>query len=168
MKTAPSIHSATVILAVFLCLGICSNALNACQDCFCVSDNTCTNAGCTPGLTANCTRMEFSPSCSGVYTLYTETRCTGQNGVCSKCRSCANVFKVTGSQETWIVNGHTDACDWGICTSTSSVELGAGAQYVIYVCKIPCPGGSCGANCTESCTAYACLSYGVASGQCIP
>lgn len=168
MKKATPIPTATAILAVFLCLAILPTAAFSCQDCFCVSDNTCSNTVCTTELTVNCSRLEFNPSCSGNYTLYSETRCIGPNGACSKCRSCANVFKLTGGQEVWLANGHTDGCDFGICTSTSSVELAAGTQYVIYVCKIPCPGSSCGTNCTESCTAYACLFYGVASGPCIP
>ena len=160
MSKAPSIYSATVILAVFLCLGMTPSRANACSECLCFpGDNTCTDVECSTIPTANCVRTEFSPSCTATYTIYTETRCTG-SGICSKCRSCASVFKVSGGVEEFLGNGHTNACAAGNCITTiaPTVSLIAGVTYAIYVCKLPCPtfGANC-ESCPNTCTAYACV-----------
>lgn len=162
MRKAPVFLAAMTSLAVLLCLVLNTTQVSACSECFCISDNSCTSGECSVSLTTNCTRREFTAACSGDYTLYTETSCTGGEN-CFKCQSCANLFKLSSGIEVWIANGHTNTCDHGVCTSSTTIHLNEGDTYVLYVCKIPCPDGSsvCGDNCTASSTAYACLSYGV-------
>lgn len=165
MRKAPSISTATVILAVFLCLEIPSSRVMACQECLCFpGDKTCTDVGCTKDLKATCVKTLFSPACSGEYSIYTETRCTG-GGSCQSCQACANIYQVSGGTETFLANGHTNGCSAGLCinTVTPTVRLSSGITYAIYVCKVTCPGPGdlpCEA-CPSTCTAYACISYGV-------
>lgn len=163
MQHLPSTTAAMICLAVFLCLGITAESWGY-SDCVCFSDNTCSNAGCSENLTANCTRTEFSPACDGNYTFATYTVCAGGTAACSKCQSCANLYKLVGANEIFIANCHTAECDAGNCdyVCSNSIALSAGGTYVIYVCKVPCPappGTTCG-SCSASCTAYACFSYG--------
>ena len=167
MSKAPSTSSAMVILAVFLYLGIAPQISNACSECICFpGDNTCSDVPCGTNLTANCVRTEFTPACTGTYTIYTETRCA-VGYACYKCQSCANIFKVSGGTEEFLRNGHTNNCGTGNCVSTltPTVELSVGVTYAIYVCKVTCPSPgdlSCD-TCPNECTAYACLSIGVIS-----
>jgi len=168
MTKAPSILAAA-LLAAFLCLG---EPAYCCSECFCISDNSCTNAGCGENLTANCTRHEFSPRCDGYYSFYTETRCTGGTGSCSKCQACANLFKLSGGVEEWIANCHTADCNAATpnCTydcGQTPVQLLTGNTYVLYVCKVPCPTFSC-VSCTDNCTAYACMSINMIFTPCVP
>lgn len=168
MKKAPSILAAA-LLAAFLCLG---ETAYCCSECFCISDSTCSDVGCGENLTANCTRYEFSPRCDGNYSFYTETRCSGASGSCSKCQACANLFKISGGVENWIDNCHTADCNLTPpnCTydcGATSIPLVAGNSYVLYVCKVPCPDFSCG-SCPNTCTAYACLSYNWVFTPCVP
>lgn len=162
MKKAPSTSSAMVILAVFLFLGVSVMPSFACQDCQCFSDNTCSDVECASNLTANCTRSEFTPACTGTYIIRTETRCSGGGSNCTLCYSCANIFKLTGGTEIFLANGHTNACGFGGCVATvyPTVNLIAGSTYVIYTCKLPCSqtGATC-ESCSANCTAYACISY---------
>ncbi len=162
VKETPITTFAMMILTVFLCLGK-PIRVGACTECICFSDATCSTAGCSESLTANCTRTEFSPSCDGNYTFTTYTTCSGGTGDCSKCQSCANLYKLEGSNETFLENCHTAECNIGNCNyvCTNSISLSATATYVMYVCKVPCPAVQSCESCEENCTAYACLSYAV-------
>lgn len=161
MRKAPSNLTAAVLLAVFLCFG---NAY-ACTDCVCASDNTCSNVACGANLTANCTRLEFEPECDASYTFYVETNCMGDN--CGGCQACASVRKIVGGSEIIQATCETNNCNVSDCDQTCTVNLSPGATYVLYVCKIPCPGGGdeC-EHCKEDCSAIACVSYGVTSMPC--
>lgn len=169
MRNAPSMLSAMLMLAVFLCFGK-SGASYACTDCECFSDNSCSTGQCDEHTTANCNRQLFTPTCSGSYSLYTEVQCAG-GANCGKCNSCANIFKLSGGQEIWLANCHTIDCNTEDCTNTCSnvTTLSAGVQYVIYVCKMQCPtaGNTC-ENCSTNCTAYACVFSGASSSPCTP
>lgn len=169
MNRAPIRTSAMLLLAVFLCWEI--PQAEACSECRCFSDTGCAPTGCDFNLTTNCTRTQFSPACTGDYSFRTETRCTGMNGDCSKCQSCANIYKLDGNEETWIANCHTSDCSGQnpdcdyLCSA--EIELSANATYVMYVCLVPCPGSNC-VSCTENCTAYACLYTEPSTGPCEP
>lgn len=161
MIKAPSTLAAMMILAVFLCLGN-SNTVWACSECICFSDATCSNLQACNQPDANCTRTVFIVDCDERYTFTTSTSCTGE-GSCDKCQSCANLYKTDGTTETYIANCHTTNCGNGGCfydCLALDSPLSSQATYVMYVCKVPCGQGTC-ESCPGSCTAYACLSYGV-------
>ncbi len=164
MNKAPSIYSATVILAVFLCLGMIPKLSYACAECLCFADNNCAAGECGPNFTTNCTRTEFTVDCNATYTLYTKVVC-GSGSNCFKCMSCATLFSINSGTETYIADIHNNGCNSGSCVSSDiSVSLSTTKTYVMYVCKVPCPdGASTCENCAASCTAYACLHYGVTS-----
>lgn len=163
MKKAPSTFTAIALLAVFLFLGN-GNLGLACSECICFIDETCSNQGCTENLTTNCKRTEFTPECDQAYTLTVGTICTGDSD-CEDCRACANLFKLDNGVETWLSNCHTHECDIGNCTTNcgQSQTLSSSDTYVIYICKVPCPGGPDCEDCASDCIAYACLSYGALS-----
>lgn len=167
-----AMKSILVHLTAIWCFAISPSAAFACSYCHCFSDNTCSNNGDRgPNFTADCTRSEFTVPCSGDYTFYTEVKCTGGSNACSKCMSCASIFEVSDGVEIFLSDIHNNACNVGVCVSSNMTQdLGAGISYVMYVCKVPCPDGSsvCGENCTTACTAYGCVSIGLASGQCTP
>lgn len=162
MRNAPFTLTAAVMLAVFLCFG--NARVWACSECVCFSDATCSaNNNCGPGFTENCARTEFTVDCDATYTLITKVTCTG-GGSCTKCMACATLFYIENGTEVALTDWHNNGCNNGHCTSDSVyVGMSVSKTYVMYVCKVPCPdGGSvCGQNCVESCTAHACLSYGV-------
>lgn len=167
MKKVPFSLTAIAMLAVFLFLGF-AEQVPACTECICFEDNTCSNQGCTENLTANCTRTEFSPECDGDYTFKTFTECVTLDE-CDECQSCATLYKLVGATETLVAHCHTSGCN-GILLpceyECDEVNLGSDNTYVMYVCKVPCPGGPTCEDCGANCTAYACLSYGVLT--CIP
>jgi hypothetical protein len=162
MKHAPSTFTAIATLAVFLCLGF-NTQLWACSECICLEDNTCSDVGCTENLTTNCKRLEFTPSCDATYTFEVWTECTNVTSNCTDCRSCANLFIVSGGSEIQYANCHTHECDIGNCKSTCSVSLTSSRTYALYVCKVPCEEAQDCDDCEEDCVSYACLSYGVTS-----
>lgn len=161
MMKAPSILTAAVMLAVFLCYG---NSY-ACADCVCARDNTCSNVACGTNPTANCTRVEFEPVCNGTYTFYVETNCSGEN--CGGCQACASVWKIVSGVETLAATCETNGCNVNVCTQSCSVSLSPGSTYVLYVCKVPCagPAEDC-EDCKVNCEAVGCVSYGVTSQPC--
>lgn len=170
MKHASFTTTVMISLAVFLCLEISLPAW-ACTDCICVTDNTCSNDECDLDLTANCTRLEFTPECDGYYSLYAAVISCGN--FCAKCYSCVNLFKLTGAIETWIANSHTNACEVGNCetTGTTSISLTSSSTYVLYVCKLYCAdyeGVEDCEDCDASCEAVGCLSYGLSTMPCTP
>lgn len=165
MKEAPTTFAATAIVAVFLFLGT-SRSL-ACLDCICFEDKTCTNQDCGFTPNANCTRTVFSPTCTGDYIFTTQTMCSHVDN-CDECQSCARLFQLDGANEYAVYNGscHTTGCTGGDCFFNCSatgdyVNLDVTKTYVMYVCRVPCPGGPSCEDCHVECTAYACLSYGV-------
>ena len=169
MKHAPSTLTAMLLLAVSF-WAISANVANACSECLCFSDVTCSNSPCD--LTANCNRFEFTPRCDGDYLLRTETQCTTDSLGCSLCQSCANLYWIDGTTEEYLANCHTANCNSQppeCARDCQSVELSSSKTYVIYVCKRYCPGvaSSC-EECKNSCTAYACLSYGLSNDPCRP
>ena len=101
MKKATPIPTAMAILAVFLCLAIPHKLCLSCQDCQCFSDNTCSTEECSVSLTSNCTRNEFTPTCTGTYSILTRTYCSGGGTTCTYCYSCANIYKISGNEEVW-------------------------------------------------------------------
>lgn len=164
MKQAPSTFTAIAVFAVFLLFGFATRAL-ACTDCICFEDKFCSSNACDENLTANCTRTVFSPACTGNYSFTTHTTCPDEED-CDACQSCANLFRLDGVTEYFIANCHTSQCTNGNCFYSCSlplpnIPLDATKTYVMYTCKIPCPGGHSCEDCNENCAAYACLSMGV-------
>ncbi len=166
MLKAPSTLTAIAMLAVFLCLKF-NSSFGACTECICFQDKTCTNEDCGAAPNANCSRTVFSPACTGNYTITTLTTCPDE-GDCGACQSCAHLFQLDGVNEYAVTNGncHTTGCTGGNCFYNCSatgnyVNLDATKTYVMYVCKVPCPGGHSCEDCNENCAAYVCLSYGV-------
>lgn len=166
MRKVLSTTALTIVLAAFLCIGF-SEQCRACTDCMCFTDESCSNNSCDGNLTANCFRSVFSPNCTGTYTFRTFTTCIGE-AKCENCRSCANLFQFNGVSEVFVANNHSDQCDNGDCTSSTTVFLDNTKTYVMYICKIPCPNGSTCEDCTEDCNANACLSIGLSTSQCTP
>lgn len=166
MKHAPSATTAIITFAVFLCLGM-TTQLWACSDCICLTDSTCSNDMCGSNPTANCSRLEFSPACDGVYTFHVSTNCAGD--YCGGCQSCASVWKLAGGNEYFLTSCETNNCNIGGCSQDCQIELDSSTTCVLYVCKVYCPGaaGDCG-ECKQSCGAIACLSYGIVSTNCTP
>ncbi len=169
MKRAPFTVAAALCLAVFLCPGIGQADLTQadCSDCICITDATCSDDGCTTFLTSNCSRREFTPACTGIYDLYAAVVSCGD--VCGKCFSCVNIFQLDGTTETFLANCHTHVCASDICETSCTVELNASTIYVLYVCKLYCPGyaNDC-EDCDESCEAIGCISYGHTNLPCTP
>lgn len=166
MRNALSISAAAVLLAVFLCLGITSK-IWACSECLCFVDDTCTNEECGVIPDGDCSRTVFSPVCSGNYAFSTMTICNGSSK-CHDCESCANLFELNGTTETFVANCHTSHCGQQDCEFVCpTVALIQNKSYVMYVCKIPCVGSTC-TQCADDCKAYACLGYGLSSSPCTP
>lgn len=169
MTNTPFTTAAMTTLAVFLCLGLPAR-ICACTECICATDNTCSNDECSVDLTTNCTRLEFSPECDGEYAFYAAVNSC--ETLCGKCYSCVNLFKVSGGNEIWVANCHTNLCSVDECgTTCSSVSLTSSSTYVLYVCKLYCADyegvEDCG-DCDASCVAVGCLSYGLSTIPCTP
>ncbi|MBK6766786.1 MAG: hypothetical protein IPG71_10855 [bacterium] len=139
----------------------------ACSECVCFTDANCSANTCDGDLTANCERTIFHPSCTGSYQFKAMTECGGTS-LCYDCRSCANIFQLDGANEVYVANCHTHECDVRDCETVCSVTLDSTKTYVVYVCKIPCPGGPTCDDCGEECKAYACLSCGSRPYPCKP
>lgn len=166
MTHLPSNTAAMIFLAVFLCLGMTERSWG-CSDCVCATDNTCSNDMCANTPNANCTRHEFTAACTGTYTFYVETTCV--DDLCSGCQTCASVWKVTGGPEVFLAQCETNGCNVTVCNQSCSVSLIQGASYVLYVCKVYCPGGADDCeDCKASCNAVACLSNGAYGTPCTP
>lgn len=161
----PSKLAAILCLAAFFCFGV--PQLFAGENCFCLADSACTNGYCSVFPTADCARREITLACSGAYVLRVELDCDGE--FCGGCQSCASLWKLSGDRKQLVLSCETNGCTVNACENSCSAILSADDKYVLYVCKLPCPGAAndCG-ECSTTCEAVACLYSETTSTPCTP
>jgi hypothetical protein len=122
-------------------------------------DTGCTSyEGCPPSTAVSCTSADFTPSCSGDYTLDAWTVCNETSpGHCQCCvvvRDGANILRAC----------KTDGCPTDYDKTCGTVRLSQGHTYQVTVCLTQCPMSD--ADCTTcgnpqyACKAWACLRIG--------
>lgn len=159
MRHAPLHLTATVFLAVFLCLG--AKVFSQCNFCISKTDVTCSGTyedDCAATLT-NCSETSpFSVPCTGNYTFGAKiTGCTGGN--CS-CTSCVHIV-VNGTNV--ILASVESGCSNQFCQLTTQVMLSTGGWYRLIVCKRPCDIGETCNDCDAHCTATGWVTYNATS-----
>lgn len=158
MKKAPSTLAAAIMLAVFLFLGN-GNVLAQCSLCVSAVDYDCSGTFEECGTsTAGCSQSTiFQVACSGNYTLIAKIE--GCTNACN-CNSCVLIEKVdSGTILRWLDSG----CSGQHCSASVQVELAAGYDYRLYVCKRPCDEGLDCDDCDQQCKARGLIKYGVVS-----
>ncbi len=148
-----------IMLGIFLCAAVW--AQTDCTQQVSGSDQGCVTS--TPDDCDDCTVVNFTAACTGVYYLDVWTACTDADHKCYMCQGHALLYKVQGNDLQLIGNCHTIDCDDQDCTATcfwTNAPLSAGQQYRLCVCLIRCPGEYDCDDCNDSCTAYACVRYG--------
>jgi hypothetical protein len=162
MNRAPSLHTAAVMLAVFLCCFAAQEA-SACSQQICLEDKTCSGTwqDCPFGPNADCESYAFNAECTGTYTLHAFVTC--ESG-CDGCEVCVIIEKVPGGT---IVGSCSTECGADDCDQFCTVNLEKDQAYFMYVCRTPCSFETC-EQCLTSCKSYGCLCYGLSSGPCVP
>ncbi len=146
------------VLAVVLSVCCKSVFADACVQCICVADNTCsTVTGC--GQTDGCRSVTFKSNCSGMNYLKLVLQCSSGT-VCASCYGCAYI-RLDGE---YAGDAQTDCTSNG-CEYIWEYELTYDEEYVLWVCLRSCFGANC-TSCT-SCTARAYI-YNDSFSECNP
>lgn len=163
MRNAPFSLSATLMLAVFLCLGNTMHGQN-CSWTYCLEDPTCSDSWQSPCAAAygNCASYAFNAPCTGTYTLVASSRCDHD---CHDCEVCMSIVKVPGGI---VMASCQSFCAVQDCSDTCSVTLQKGQPYFLYVCKTPCDDSTCEECSSTGCRALGCICTEPSSGQCAP
>lgn len=153
MSKAHSLVTATMMLAVFLCLGNAEVQAGNCSFCICGSSSDCTESDdCLS--TTGCSITPFTVPCDGFYQFEAKVICQDESDRCNDCLACANIYRSDGA---YVANEHNTGCDGGSCSHRGTVHLKANQSYNLYVCLAVCnPNQSCEA-CGESCKACGCI-----------
>lgn len=147
MRTAPSTLTATVMLAVFLCLGN-GKIFAQCTLCVSASDAACSGDfdDCGSSTTGCVSTTIFQVPCNGNYSLGAKN----VNCITCNCNACVLLEKVASGS---IIGSTRSYCDNDQCIGTVSVSLEAGYDYRLWVCKRPCDEENTCEDCDTDCVA---------------
>ncbi len=134
-----------VLVLVCCCVGW-AQGPDACVQCVCVADNTCTtHSGC--GQLDGCAGVNFTSICGGQYTIKVVLKCDSDE-ICEDCFACGLVSQ--NGQPLW--NIAQAGCNT-TCEGTTTVNLTYNQQYTLHACLRACAGVDC--RTCESCTVRA-------------
>lgn len=151
------------LTVVVLCCSF--SSAQSCWESKMFCDAGCSNDVACPPTTAGCKISNFTPACTGYYSVDAWTDCAG-NFNCDHCMACVQI-----SQGLTLLTCSTTDCESGTglcCLTCGTVYLSAGTTYQMKVCLSYCPGldENCDACSEGNCTACACIRYGVITPCC--